>query len=183
MQRVASGDRAAFATLVAAHREAMWATLRFHTPSEAAAEDALQETFLAAWRGAASWTGEAPVRAWLRGIARAQAARTWRRRVGQPAVFGELDDNLGAAAGWASGDPERAAARAEQANCLRLALQRLPEEDREVLTLRDQEGLTGPEAAAALGLTLDALKSRLHRARLRLMALLRAPGGCDVEVD
>lgn len=181
MARVAAGDRSAFAALVEAHRAAIWANVRLHTPDDAAAEDALQETFLAAWRGASGWSGEAPVRAWLRGIARAQAARTWRRRAGQPIAFSAFDDQLGPAAGWGSEDPELAASRAERDACLRRALATLPEEDRAVLTLRDQEGLTGPEAAEALGLSLDALKSRLHRARLHLMAALRAPGGCDVE--
>ena len=53
------------------------------------------------------------------------------------------------------------------------ALARLSDEDREVIVLRDLEGFTGPEAAALLDVDLGALKSRLHRARLRLMAELR----------
>ncbi|TNF30237.1 MAG: RNA polymerase subunit sigma-24, partial [Deltaproteobacteria bacterium] len=74
--------------------------------------------------------------------------------------------------------PEAAAARAEDRARLATALAALAEADREVIALRDLAGLTGPEAADALGLPLAAMKTRLHRARLRLMGQLRGgPGG------
>lgn len=170
---VASGDRAAFTTLVERHEASVWRVVRVLTDSEAAAEDALQETFLAAWRGAADWRGEGPVRAWLLGLARRQAARTWRRRVGEP-VHPEPLEELGALAGWGrQDDPEAWAQVLEDQRRLYAALGRLSPEDRAVIVLRDLEQLSGPEAAAALQLPLAALKSRLHRARLRLMAELR----------
>ncbi len=56
---------------------------------------------------------------------------------------------------------------------------RLPREEQEAVTLRDLEGLTGEETAEALGLSLAAMKSRLHRGRLRLMGVLRAAEADD----
>jgi RNA polymerase sigma-70 factor (ECF subfamily) len=81
---------------------------------------------------------------------------------------------LGYNAGWGSDDPEAIAIAAEQEGALRNALSQLSAEDREVLILRDFEGLRGSEAAGLLGIGERALKSRLHRARLRLAVALRA---------
>lgn len=179
--RIARGDQQALPPLVERHRDAAWRVIRMRVSDDATAEDALQETFLGVWRGAGSLDGDAPVRSWILGIARRQAARTWRRRAGEPDHTEPLAD-LGKAAGWGGPDPELAASRAEQDHLLHAALDRLPAEDREVLTLRDLEGLSGPEAADALGIGLPALKSRLHRARLRLMAELRDDlGGPDAD--
>lgn len=81
---------------------------------------------------------------------------------------------LGCEAGWGTDNPEAMAIAAERRNALTSALQSLSSGDREVLILRDIEGLNGPEAAEVLGITSRALKSRLHRARLRLAKALRA---------
>ena len=81
---------------------------------------------------------------------------------------------LGLEAGWGSDDPEALAIAAERRDTLTWALQTLSFTDREVLILRDVEGLNGREAAEVLGITGRALKSRLHRARLRLAGALRA---------
>ena len=85
----------------------------------------------------------------------------------------------------ASGPDDRAHAR-EMARVLQEALLALPESQREVLLLRDVEGLSADEAASVVGIEVPALKSRLHRARLamqeRIAALLGAdaghPGAC-----
>lgn len=175
MARVRQGDRSAFSALVARHRDLLWRAVRYRVADDSVAEDVLQETFLAVWRGAGTYSGDAPVTAWMRGIARQQCARTWRRHVGEPSQFSAVDD-LGGPAGWGSVDPEQAAERAEDSASVRAALARLPDDERVAIELRDLEGLSGPEAADELGMTIDALKSRLHRARLRLMAELRRAG-------
>jgi RNA polymerase sigma-70 factor (ECF subfamily) len=114
-------------------------------------------------------------------VARRQAARTWRRRVGEPVDVVPLEE-LAAAAGLAddAADPERLAAAAQDHERLHRALARLAEAVREVIVLRDLEGFSGPEVASLLGVELGAVKSRLHRARLRLMAELGGEGGADV---
>ncbi|MGB5681902.1 MAG: sigma factor-like helix-turn-helix DNA-binding protein, partial [Polyangiales bacterium] len=82
-------------------------------------------------------------------------------------------------AGWGSDDPEAIAIASERKGALRRAMASLSAEDQEVLILRDLEGLRGSEAAEVLGISLRALKSRLHRARLRLAASLRGLGTED----
>ena len=87
---------------------------------------------------------------------------------------------LGLDAGWGSDDPEALAIAAERKEILQHALRTLSSDDQEVLTLRDIEGLRGPEAAEVLGIGERALKSRLHRARLRLAAALRKTSNHDL---
>ena len=170
IRRTAAGDRDAFAAFVAKHGGAIHRFLR--TVAGHSAEDALQETFLGAWRGAASFREESSPRTWLFTIARNAALRLQRKRVAEPESFESLED-LGAAAGWGDEDPERLLIKRESADLVASALLRLADGDREVLLLRDVEGLSGDEAAAVLGLTVAAMKTRLHRARLRLAAEVR----------
>ncbi|MEM7608480.1 MAG: sigma factor-like helix-turn-helix DNA-binding protein, partial [Myxococcota bacterium] len=81
--------------------------------------------------------------------------------------------DLGVAAGWGTRDPEHLVSLAQQSERLKDALQRLEGSEREVLLLRDVQQLSGKETAQALGLPIAAMKSRLHRARLRLAVELR----------
>jgi RNA polymerase sigma-70 factor (ECF subfamily) len=180
IQQARLGDRAAFSALVAAHRGGVYRFAERLTRDPALAEDVLQETFLAAHQGLAGWRGEGSFRGWLLAIARSRVLMARRRRVGEPAAH-EGDDTLaelGLSAGWgAAMDPEALALRTEERGLIERALAQLGEEEREVIVLRDLEGLSGEETAAALGLQVAAMKSRLHRARLRLVAAVK--GGLD----
>lgn len=158
------------------HEAAVWRYARALTSDPIEAEDLLQETFLAAIRGGAGFAGEGSARAWLLAITRHALHRLRRRRVGEPARTEPLDE-LGAAAGWGE-DPEAALSGAEAHAGLHRAIESLAPADREVLVLRDLEGLSGEATAALLGLPLATTKTRLHRARLRLRAALRQ-GGTD----
>jgi RNA polymerase sigma-70 factor, ECF subfamily len=172
IRRSAAGDCDAFAELVAGHDAAVFRFIRAVAPDAAAAEDALQETFLAAWSHAASFRGEASVRTWLLTIARNAVNRQHRRRVDEPHDLEPLSE-LGIAAGWGDPDPEQMALQRESEQVVSRALDRLSAGDREILVLRDIEGISGEDVAAMLGLTLAAMKTRLHRARLRLAARVR----------
>lgn len=178
IERVAAGDRVAFGALVARWRDPIWRFVRAHTPTPALAEEALQETFVGVWRGASGLRDPAAFRGWMYGLARRQAARASRRRVGEP-LDAEPIEQLGVAAGWGSEARGGAVlARIEDHDAVRHALAALSDDDREVVWLVDVDELSLAEAADALGLSLAATKSRLHRARLRLMAAL-AEGGTD----
>lgn len=173
IERTAAGDRAAFTALVERWRDPVFRYLRSILPNDAAAEDALQETFLAVYRGAGSFRGEGSAKGWVFAVARRWAARQRRRRVGEPAWTEPLD-GLGAAAGW--GDqrsPEQLASALEDRTRVRVALDALSPDDREVIVLKDLEQLTNAEVGELLDLSVPAVKSRVHRARLRLMAELR----------
>jgi RNA polymerase sigma-70 factor (ECF subfamily) len=138
------------------------------TPEDA--EDALQECFVSAWRAAATYQGAGSARGWLFSIARNALRRQHRKRVGEPAEW-ESFEQLGVQAGW--GEASDFSARFEIEDELSWALEHLPHEEREVVVLRDLHGLSGEEAAEALDLSVAAMKSRLHRGRLRMMAVLR----------
>ncbi len=176
-----AGDEAAGAVFLDRHRGAVWRLLRAACRSEQEAEEALQESFLAVFRAPGAFAGPGSARPWLLGVARRQAARTWRRRSGEPMHAEALDGReeaplveLGVAAGWGEvRDPEARVSAMEDHARLHRALDALSPADREVITLRDLEGLSGPEAAQVLDLPLASLKTRLHRARLRLLARLR----------
>jgi len=171
LRSAADGDRSAMDEIVRRHQGIVWRSVRGRTASVALAEEVFQDTFLTAWRNADRWRGEGSVRNWLLGMARRKAAHTWRRRVGEPAEHAPLHE-LGLEAGWGS-DPEAAAAAAEDRDTLLAALAKLSEADQTIIGLCDLEGHTGPEAAELLGLTANAARVRLHRARLRLMGVLR----------
>lgn len=171
MARAASGDRQAFERAVAPHLAAV-ARLTRAIAGGAAADDAVQETLLLAFRRASTWKPSlGGLRPWLFAIARREA---WRQRAPLERHEDEATlEVLGLEAGWSAPDPEAQVQRAEDAERLAWAITALEPKDREVLLLRDVEGLSGEESAAVLGAELAAVKSRLHRARLKLMARLR----------
>ncbi len=177
LKRTAAGEREAFDELVGRHQAAVFRFARAATDGAAAAEDVLQETFLAAWRAAAAFQRRSAVRTWLLTIARNQA---WhhRERAGRIPVDDVPLPELGVAAGWGDPGPEEGALRSQRRDRLARALSALAPDEREILVLRELEELTGEETAAALGIGLAAMKSRLHRARLRLAAELRRDGPC-----
>jgi len=173
MRRSAAGDHFAFAELMARHEAAVFRYGRAIGRDDSAAEDALQETFLSAWRTASTFRGDGSARNWLLTIMRNAVHRQHRRRVDQPRDMESLSD-LGIAAGWGDSDnPETIALRHESAGVLTQAIEELTASDKEILLLRDAEGLSGENVATLLGLTLPAMKTRLHRARLRLAAKVR----------
>lgn len=180
MRRIADGDRRAFREVVRRHGEAVHRAVLPRVPDPSTADDVVQEVLLGVWRGAASFRAEASLRGWILATARRQAARSWRRRAGEPVEHEPLSA-LGRRAGWASEDPEQAAMALEDHEQLHRALDTLAPADREILCLRDLEGLSGAETARVLGIRLGAAKSRLHRARLRLMAALRQGGRHDAQ--
>lgn len=174
--RAAAGDAAGFAPLVERYAPAVLRLARAVAPDEATAADVVQEAFLDAYRGAASFRpSRGTVRTWLFAIAR-HAARRARRATREVPVEDPEESlrELGVAAGWGTDAP---LLRADERERLSRAIASLPARDREVLVLCDVEALGGLAAAEVLGVEHRALKSRLHRARMRLLAVLRAGEG------
>lgn len=168
----------AFDALVRQHQASVFRLARLLTQDPADAEDVLQQTFFRAWRAREQYRGEASARTWLLTITRNTALSLRSRRGYDPLAAATDADpdtitDLGVRAGWGAVSPEDLAIRAEQRHDLRTAFARLDSSAREILTLRDFEGLSGEDTAALLGLSLPAMKSRLHRARLALAAQLQ----------
>jgi len=179
VRRAAAGDRAAFERLASRHAAALYRFTVRVCGGEREAEDALQDGLLAAWRGAATFRGDSAARTWLYQVVVNACRRRHRRRAGEPAAT-DGEEAAAAVAIDESGPEERVAAR-QAGRALEAALAELGAEAREVLLLRDVEGLSGEETAAALGLGLAAMKSRLHRARLDLKARVEARLGHAIE--
>ncbi len=173
LSAAAAGDGAAFETFLRRHEGSVWRLLRAILGNDADAEDAYQETFVSAWRAASGFRGEASGRAWVLTVARHAAARLRRRRVGEPKQFEPLEE-LGRLAGWGNGEaPDLRVERLDNIERLQRALDSLAPDDREVIVLRELEDIAGEQVAAMLDITVAAMKSRLHRARLRLAAAAR----------
>lgn len=131
------------------------------------AKEVLQETLLAAARTLPEFRGDAAVGTWLYAIARSFCIKM-RRRHGRSVVTtstDNADDEISSVVDPAE-LPDDAAAGRQVGAALQKAISELARPYREVLVLRDVEGLTAPEVAAALGIGVDAVKSRLHRARV-----------------
>ena len=166
-----AGDIAALNRLIAAHRQGVYRYGLHVCRTTEDAEDAVQETLWAATRAIRTFRGTASsVASWLFTIVRRECLRLIDRRRRAPANLHGDDDELPAAAL----DPADAAQREERTRQLADALAALDPIQREVILLRDIQELTAPEAAAQLGISVDALKSRLHRARVNLRELMLA---------
>ncbi len=145
----------------------------------AAAEDATQETFIAAYRKIGSFRGGSFI-SWLLRIVANRCYDELRRQKRRPSIpleeidVGEEEANPALINGGES--PEERAERAELARFLQAAITTLPPDQRMVLVLSDVEGLSYAEIAATVGVPVGTVKSRLARARARLRDLLQERG-------
>jgi RNA polymerase sigma-70 factor (ECF subfamily) len=130
------------------------------------AEDAAQETFVKAGRALDSFRGESSLSTWIYRIA-TNTARDTLRRPGR-AQDGLPDDTEADVPADDVPPIDQLLIRRDMNECIRGLVDDLPGNYRTVLTLSDLEGFTNAEIAAILGLSLDTVKIRLHRARLRL---------------
>jgi RNA polymerase sigma-70 factor (ECF subfamily) len=159
------GDLAALNQLVTQHRRGVYRYGLQVCRTTEDAEDAVQETLWAATRAIKAFRGTASsLASWLFTIVRRECLRLIEGRRRAPAgLDGAEDDYAGELA-----DPEDATVAQRRGELLAAALADLDPIHREVILLRDIQELSAPQAAVQLGISLDALKSRLHRARVRL---------------
>lgn len=168
-----AGDPRALQALVERYQARLYSFAARMCRHREDARDVLQETFRAAVRGLKDFRGEARLSTWLFRVA-ANACRKLRRRgASEPERELSLEEwRPGGSSGDAPGipDPRATPEAAFRQSRLRAALEGaiadLPPAYREVLLLRDVEGLSTEATAEALGLTAAAVKTRLHRARL-----------------
>lgn len=154
----------AFEELVNRHKDAVYRQMLRVCGNQADAEDVLQEALLNAYRALDTLRDRAAFQAWVARIGRNVCYRLKHREALRPIL--DLSDAGGLdALPDVQPSPEAAAVGRDFRECVQTALHRLPDGARRVLELRDLEGLTAAEAARVLGISVPALKSRLHRAR------------------
>jgi len=170
-----NGNLDAFNRLVERHQGAVYAVAYRLLGERTAAEDAAQETFIAAFRAIGGFRSGS-VRAWLLRIAANQAKDQLRARRRRPSVSleGESETVERTPADAAAHDPVDAAVQRARQEALQQALLALPFDQRVVVVLVDVQGYDYVEAAQALGEPLGTVKSRLFRARRRLREILLA---------
>ncbi len=179
LTRLRAGDERAYEALVRANGTRLLAVARRILGNEEDARDAVQDAFTAAYRNLDRFEGGSRLSTWLHRIvvnAALMKLRTRKRKPEQPLdplLPGFADDGHHADQFSTWEEPiDVTLERAETRDLVRRQIDNLPDKYRIVLLLRDIEGLSTDEAAAALGTTANAVKIRLHRARQALRALL-----------
>lgn len=188
LQALRAGDAAAFESLVRRRSGPLLAAARRILNSEEDARDAVQETFVAAYRNLARFDGDARLSTWLHRIVVNAALMKLRSRRRRPEesiddLLPSFDENGDWRSGTAqSGDAAEAHVHSRQTRELvRRCIGRLPDSYRDVLVLRDIEDQDTAEVAGSLGITSNAVKIRLHRARQALRTLIEHERSGDVE--
>ncbi len=145
-----------------------------HDPVEA--DDLAQETFLRAFRNSNSLQDAGALSTWLYRIATNVCVDRWRQRARRAPLEDETAPEELDLADADAPSLQQMVERDEMSECIQQYLDGLPDTYRAVVLLHDSYGLTGPEMAGALDVSLDTVKIRLHRARQKLRAALGA--GC-----
>ena len=159
-----TGDRRALDELLARYEERIYRFGLRMCGDEESAREVLQETMIAAFRNLPGFRGQAALSTWLYQIARSFCIKERRGVRPTAALDAEVPDD--------APTPEAHAHARQIGEALSAAIAELPSEQREVLVLRDVEGLSAEAAADVVGIEVGALKSRLHRARMALRAKL-----------
>lgn len=173
LERAQRGDADAFEQLLAPYERKLYATcLRMMgTPEDA--QDALQETMLRIWRGLSTFQTRAQFSTWAYRVAANTCLDAMRKKKLRVATSLDAltEQGFSPPENSAASPEERLLARARQ-EAVRHALQALPSEARAALVLRDLQGESYEAVAEATGTTLGTVKSRIHRAREKMAALL-----------
>ena len=174
-----AGDLRAFDDLVTRHRGRIFAMIRNMVKNEADAWDLSQEAFVKAWKALPRFEARARFSTWLFRISH-NVVYDWLRKRKREET-GELNDELLGAEGIAAGSrttpareerPDEAAEMKELGGRIEAALGRLSPEHREVVLLREVQGMDYKEISAATGCELGTVMSRLFYARKKLQTLL-----------
>lgn len=179
LERVLAGDHRSFEPLVRRHERRVFRVTLAILGNIEDAEEAMQETFIKAFRHLGQFRRESRFTTWLTRIAVNEALQ---KRLARKDLV-SLDDSRGVDGQseerfmprrfetWRA-DPEKLYGKQELRRLIECAIQSLPTIYREVLVLRDVEKMSAEEAAEAIGITVPALKSRLLRGRLMVREAL-----------
>src|ERR1700689_1778765 len=172
-----AGQEAAFEQLVRGHQQRVFALVGGILRRPEDVEDVAQQVFLKAYLGIKRFDQRAAFSTWLYKIAVNECWDYLRKKKVRPLVY-EADlseEQVSRLDGIVSADrpPETASARAETREVLERMLSALPEQDRQLLVLKEMEGFSVQELAEILNLNVNTVKVRLFRARGRIMDVYR----------
>jgi RNA polymerase sigma-70 factor (ECF subfamily) len=175
-----NGEEWAFEAMVRSHGSRLLAVARRFTHDEQDAQDILQSSYLSAFRALRDFEGACQLSTWLHRIVVNTALMRIRSRRRRPEesietllpVFQEDGHHVDRFSDWST-PADQLIERKQTRVFVRQCIETLPENYRVVLMLRDIEELSTQDVAAQLGLTMTAVKVRLHRARQALSTLLR----------
>src|ERR1700722_8822046 len=187
LEGLKAGDEEAFVALVGRHNHALFYVARSFVPSDAIAEEVVQDTWMAVVRGLSKFEGRSSIKTWLMSIAvnRARSTGTRESRV-RPLSSSEVavDPNRFDTNGHWVTPPEYFMEDVEDrviagllSDRIRLSLKNLPVSQRQVVTLRDVEGLDSKEVCQLLEISEVNQRVLLHRGRSRLRQDLEAKFG------
>ncbi len=173
LQQARAGDPQAIEALLERHQARVYRFGMKMCQDPEDAKDVLQDTLLSMARGLRDFRGTSSISTWLYSIARSFCIKKRRKSKFAPQDELSLDTEI-IEQGSQLADPAKSADEAlagkQVEHALEQAIRALEPMYREVLLLRDVEGLTAPEVAEVLGTSVQAVKSRLHRARLSVRA-------------
>jgi RNA polymerase sigma-70 factor (ECF subfamily) len=181
LNRLRAGDETAFVELVSRYQQPLLRLARAFVPNEAVAEEAVQDTWVGVVRGIDRFAGRSSFKTWLFAIlvnrARSAGVREHRSDALEPRSSVDPDrfDNAGAWSDppvpWAEQSDDRLDAAA-WIPVLKIAIDELPERQRQVVIMRDIESLTTEEVCEVLGISRGNQRILLHRGRSQLRAKL-----------
>ncbi len=178
--RARAGDEAAFAALMEANQGRVYNLILRMTGSREDALELSQEAFLNAWRGLKNFHGESSFSTWVYRLASNVCIdflrREKRRRSISMTVSLDDEEEHQAELPDERSSPERAYERGETRDAVRKALEELSEEHRQVLIMRELQGMSYAEIGEILDVEIGTVKSRISRARLALRKILVKSG-------
>jgi RNA polymerase sigma-70 factor (ECF subfamily) len=165
VRRVQAGEQALFEVLLRRHDRRVYRTVRAILRDEDEVEDAMQQAWIQVYLHLGEFQGNSAFSTWLVRIAANEALQRLRKRgpLAPVAITEDQEDTMSSGQ-----DPEQRAAAREAIELLERAVDALPPHHRLVFMLREVEGLSTADTAAALGIAEDAAKVRLHRAKAAL---------------
>jgi len=171
-RRAAGGRADAWEELLALYGDRVYNLALHFAGSVEDAEDVTQEIFLRLYQNLRLYRGDVPLAGWALRLSRNVCIDCYRRSRRERRAVALSDELMAGLA--ADDDPQADAAKRQQLRAVYRSLEEMPEELAEVVLLRDLQGWSLEETAAALEVPIGTVKSRLHRARLLLAGQVAA---------
>lgn len=186
VRRVLKGEREAYRVLVERYQERLFFHALDMLRNREDAEDVVQESFVKGYLALKSFRSQSSFYTWMYRIVSNMAIDLRRRKnrrseqtLDGPGELAINEENARETMGAPAAEPEEALLQAEQAKLFKQGLHEMSEEHRQVLMLREVDGLSYDEIARSVGVSRGTVMSRLHYARKRLQRVLKDFAGGD----